>query len=167
MGEVMTATLTGDKPLSLNIAAYIGQFALIEMDIQHVFEKAIGGSGTWADCILNHVQSISTRLDIIEDFLRNCRGETKLAKDFLPLVPRIRKSITYRNKLAHSVFANMGAEVVIISNMFARKKNFKMEKITAKMVLDEYHSLEQLQFDILRALDALPPGFPTKIQRGP
>lgn len=99
----MSATVLGNKPLATNMAGYIAQFVTTEMILQGVFETAIGGDGTWADSILHHVQSISTRVDIIEDFLKNCRSETSLAKQILPLIPEIRRAISYRNKLAHGL----------------------------------------------------------------
>ncbi|MGD9476668.1 hypothetical protein [Shinella sp. G-2] len=95
----MTATITENRPLAVNMAAYIGLFAGVESFLQGIFEKALNGDGTWADSILHHVQSINTRIDIVEDFLRSCKADTKLAKEILPLIPRLREANTYRNKL--------------------------------------------------------------------
>lgn len=150
----MSATVLENQPLAINMAGYIAQFVATEMILQGVFDAAIGGDGTWADSILHHVQSISTRVDIIEDFLKNCRGDTPLSKAVLPLIPEIRRAISYRNKLSHGLFAdaNPGGYPVIIGNLFSRKKSFKQEKITSDGVLYEFYRLEQLHIDLLLAL---------------
>lgn len=163
----MTETLTDDHPLAVNMAAYISLFAQTEAYVQIVFEMAIGGDGTWSDAILHHVQSINTRIDIVEDFLKSCRSDTPLAKAVLPLVPIIRASNSYRNKLAHGVFASKeGGGAQIASNMFARKKKFKIEPITSSDVLAEYNKLQQLFLDLMHATNTAPPGFPRKFDFG-
>jgi len=162
----MTATITDNKPLAVNMAAYIALYSGVEAMLQGVFEKAIGGDGSWADSILHHVQSINTRMDIVEDFLSSCRGDTELAKAILPLIPRLREANTYRNKLAHGVFIDGKPGLpMIASNMFARKKSFRQESISAEMVLAKYHELEQLYLEFLHGMGLAPKGFPTRFDR--
>src|SRR5690606_30113891 len=122
----MTATLTDRKPLAVNIAAYIGLFTMTEASLQGVFERAIRGPGNWSDCILHHVQSISTRIDIVEDFLKNCAPDKSFAEKAIPLMPRVREANTYRNRLAHGLYVEQDGEAAIAANMFARKKNFRI-----------------------------------------
>lgn len=161
----MNATVTDDKPLAINIAAYITSFPTLEVLLQGAFEQALGGSGTWSDTILHHVQSISTRIDIVEDFIRSCRAGTPLAESILPLFQRMRDANTYRNLLAHGLIVSNEGEPHIVSNMFARKKTFKQQPLKASEVLSRFHELEQLQLDFMHALGFTPPGFPRKFQR--
>ncbi|PRA55571.1 hypothetical protein [Brucella pituitosa] len=163
----MSATITDDKPLATNIAAYIAQFVTTEMLLQAIFEKAIDGDGTWSDSILHHVQSISTRVDIIEDFLKNCRSDLQMSSTVVSLIPEVRRAISYRNKIAHGLYANSKEDgrSVIIGNLFARKKTFKQENITAEGVLFEFYRLEQLHLDLMFALGVAPAGHARIIPR--
>ncbi|MBX9464889.1 MAG: hypothetical protein KL840_18330 [Aquamicrobium sp.] len=161
----MNATVTDDKPLAINIAAYITMFPMLEAGIQLIFERAVGGDGTWSDCILHHVQSISTRIDIVEDFTKNCCRDKQFAAAVIPLFPRMRQANTYRNHLAHGLFITDQGKARVASNMFARKKTFRQEDIDASAVLQRFHELEQLYLDLLHAVDALPPYFPREMKR--
>lgn len=163
----MSATITDDPHLATNIAAYIAQFVTTEMLLQGIFEKAINGDGTWADSILHHVQSISTRVDIIEDFLKNCRSHLPLSSSVVPLIPEVRRAISYRNKLAHGLYVTSmpDGHAMIVGNMFSRKKNFKQEKVTSDGVLFEFYRLEQLHLDLMFALGVAPAGHARTIPR--
>lgn len=158
----MVATLTDDKPLAINIAAYIGLFNMLEAMIQATFEKAIGGDGTYADAILSHVQSISTRIDIVESVLETRKAHLPWANDALLLIERSRGANTYRNKLAHALYVSDGNRAMIAGNIFSKRKKFKMELITAQMVLSEFNKLQQLVLDFMHTLDIAPLGFPRK-----
>lgn len=158
----MTATLSDRKTLAANIAIYIGQFVMTEVFLQGVFERAVRGDGSWADCILHHVQSINTRIDIVEDFLKNCCADRPFAEKAAALMPRLREANSYRNHIAHGLYVEHEGEAAISANMFARKKKHRTEKITASEVLREFRKLEQLHLDFLHVLDAAPLGIPTE-----
>lgn len=139
-------TITDDKQLCASIGAYIAHFNSLEMMLQGAFEKALAGDGTWADCILHHVQSISVRLDMTEDFIKTCRKDTEIARVFIPLIPDIRDAVTFRNQIVHAVYTidSDGNGVTMAHNLFFRKKKFRQEAISAQIVAQKFKELDAL-----------------------
>jgi len=155
------SALLEHKEIAALIGAYIGHFAAVEAATHTAFELAVGGNGRWAEAILGHVQSVATRLDILESLLRERVGELHWAEEALLLIPPLKKANAYRNKLAHGAYSTeQGANrLLLIGNMFEKKKTFRQEEITAEEIAAEYRSLEQLLLRLMMAVGMLPRGF--------
>lgn len=111
-------TKTEDKAvydLYAQIGLYLTKFNMLEMNLRIAFNRS---AGTKLGPLLGHVQSISTRLDMVMTALNSVADEQPWASKIAAMEQDIRTAISFRNELSHGLLSQEGGSATLVLKAF-------------------------------------------------
>lgn len=127
--------------LYAEIGRYLTKFNMLEINMRVVFERIVG---TKFGPVLGHVQSISTRLDMVVTALKAVSEEIQWAATLITMEPEIRSAISFRNELSHGVLSEEGDSATLLLKVFDTNKKPRMTKLTVQDLRKKNEELEAL-----------------------
>lgn len=152
------------------VGVYISTFSMVEYQALNLF-AALMRSDLWvAHTILHQFNSFSHRLAVTEELAAglNQVGDTEIAA-ITALVQRVKKANTFRNRIAHSLYAleKDSDDLVLVAHATSKRDKPRAFKLTRDDLAAELSELEKLHEDIEPFAIRVQAGSPPSPDKGP
>lgn len=125
--------------LYAEIGRYLTKFNMLEVNLRLIFERAVGSK---FGPVLGHVQSISTRLDMVITALKAISDDAPWAGKVADMEHEIRSAISFRNELSHGLLSEEGTSATLLMKVFDTNKRPRMVRLTPQELRQKAEGLE-------------------------
>ena len=146
-----TSALKNHPKIAELVGIYISTFSVLEIECLKVFSLITGASESVGHIILHQFASISHRLQVLSELADGMSDDNKIKKTCQEIVARIIKANSFRNHIAHSIYAidiNDDTKLHYVMNAARKRPKTDARRLVVSEIESEIANVENLLKEI-------------------